>query len=344
MRATMCPRLLRRSSSRLRCLARSTVAAALLGLVGSSTVPSIAHGRVVEKIAAVVDNNVILASEVEEKAAPLMVEVSHMTDTSKRAARAAALRREVLERLIDDELIASQAAELRLTVTPEQVDSSIAEIKRQNNIDDKQLQDALHGQGMTMTAYRADLKKQLLRFRVINIAVGSKVTISEEDIRGYYNRHYKSGGANVQVRASHIFLTIPDGADAGVVGEKQTLGRKLVERATAGEDFAKLARQYSDDAATRGEGGDLGYFGKDLLPRAIEELVFSMKPGEIRGPVRADRGFHVIKLVDRKVIDAKPLAEVEDDIRMQLRQKEMDKQTKTYLADLRKRSLVDIRY
>jgi parvulin-like peptidyl-prolyl isomerase len=307
-------------------------------------VSSVAEARVVEKIAAVVDNSVILASEVEEKATPLMVEVSRIADTSKRAARAAALRREVLDRLIDDELIGSQAAELRLTVTPEQVDASIAEIKRQNNIDDKQLQEALRGQGMSMAAYRADLKKQLLRFRVINIAVGSKVNISEEDVRGYYNKHYKASGANVQVRASHIFLTIPEGADAGVVAEKQALGRKLVERATAGEDFAKLAREYSDDAATRAEGGDLGLFGKDMLPKAIEELVFSMKPGEIRGPVRADRGFHVIKLVDRKTTDAKPLAEVEDDIRMQLRQKEMDKQTKSYLADLRKRSLVDVRY
>ena len=317
---------------------------ALCVATGSAWVPAPAQARVVEKIAAVVDNNVILASEVEEKAAPMMVEVSRITDTSKRAARSAALRREVLERLIDDELIAAQAAELRLTVSPEQVDASIAEIKRQNNIDDKQLQDALRGQGMSMATYRADLKKQLLRFRVINIAVGSKVNISEEDVRGYYNRHYKLSGANVQVRASHIFLTIPEGADAGVVAEKQALGLKLVERATAGEDFAKLAREFSDDAATRAEGGDLGYFGKDLLPRAIEDLVFSMKPGEIRGPVRADRGFHVIKLVDRKTTDAKPLAEVEDDIRLQLRQKEMDKQTKTYLAELRKKSLVDVRY
>jgi len=304
-----------------------------------------AQARVVEKIAAVVEGNVILASEVEEKATPMMVEVSHMTDSSKRAARAAALRREVLERLIDDELIANQAAELRLTVTPEQVDASISEIKRQNNIDDKQLQDALRGQGMSMASYRADLKKQLLRFRVINIAVGSKVNISEEDIRGYYNRHYRASGANVQVRASHIFLSIPEGADAGVVAEKEALGRKLVERAgTGGEDFAKLAREYSDDAATRAEGGDLGLFGKDMLPKAIEDLVFAMKPGEVRGPVRADRGFHVIKLIDRKTTEAKPLAEVEDDIRMQLRQKEMDKQTKTYLTDLRKRSLVDVRY
>ena len=115
------------------------------------------QARVVEKVAAVVGASIILASEVEEKAAPLLGDLARITDPGKRAARATALRRETLERLIDDQLISDQAAELRLSVTPEQVDSSIAEIKRQNNIDDKQLDDALHAQGMSMEAYRSDL-------------------------------------------------------------------------------------------------------------------------------------------------------------------------------------------
>jgi peptidyl-prolyl cis-trans isomerase SurA len=301
------------------------------------------QARVVEKIAAVVGESVVLGSEIEEKAAPLLVDVARLPDPGKRAARAAALRREVLERLIDDELILQQATELKLTVTSEQVDASIEEIKRQNNINDDQLREALRGQGMSMAVYRADLKKQLLRFRVINIAVGARVTISDEDVKAYYERHMKSG-TNVQVRASHIFIAIPDGADAATVAEKQAQAAKLMERATAGEEFAKLARESSDDPATRAEGGDLGYFGKDMLPKAIEEMVFAMKVGEIRGPVRADRGFHVIKLIDRKVKDPKPLEEVKDDVRGQLRQKEMERQTKSYLAELRKKTLVDIRY
>jgi len=319
------------------------LAATAAAATATLTMSAVATARVVEKVAAVVGSSIILASEVEEKATPMMTDVARITDTGKRAARAAALRREVLDRLIDDELISEQATELRLSITPEQVDASIAEIKRQNNIDDDQLKQALRGQGLSMTTYRSDLKKQLLRFRVLNIAVGAKISVSDDDVRAYYARHYKAGGENVQVRASHIFLAIPEGADAGMVADKEALGRKLVARA-ATEDFAKLAREFSDDSATRSEGGDLGLFGKDMLPKAIEELVFAMKPGEVRGPVRADRGFHVIKLIDRKVADAKPLAEVEEEIRMQLRQKEMEKQTKGYLGDLRKRTLVDIRY
>jgi peptidyl-prolyl cis-trans isomerase SurA len=317
--------------------------ASLLSLVGLLALAPGARARVVEKVAAVVGNNIVLASEVEEKAAMLMADANKITDPEKRAARASALRREVLDRLIDDELILQQAAELKLSISSEQVDASIDEIKKQNNINDEQLREALRGQGMSMAAYRADLKRQLLRFRVLNIAVGSRVNIADEEVKAYYDRHMKES-ANVQVRASHVFIAIPEGADAVAVAEKQAQAQKVLQRAKAGEDFAKLARELSDDAATRAEGGDLGFFGKDMLPKAIEEMVFAMQPGDIRGPVRADRGFHVIKLVDRKTKDPRPFDEVKDDIRMQLRQKDMERQTKIYLAELRKKTLVDIRY
>ncbi|HVV16775.1 MAG TPA: peptidylprolyl isomerase [Polyangia bacterium] len=319
---------------------KTTTGAAALALALAAPA---AKARVVERVAAVVGDSIVLASEVEERVAPLLVDANQIRDPDKRAARSSALRREVLDRLIDDELIVQQAAELKLSISNEQVDASIEEIKKQNNLNDDQLREALRGQGMTMAAYRADLKRQLLRFRVLNIAVGSKVNISDDEVRAYYERHMKDG-TNVQVRASHVFISIPEGADAQVVAEKQAQAQKILERAKAGEDFAKLARESSDDAATRADGGDLGYFGKDMLPKPIEELVFAMQVGDIRGPIRADRGFHVIKLVDRKVKDPKPFDEVKDDIRMQLRQKDMERQTKSYLADLRKKTLVDIRY
>jgi parvulin-like peptidyl-prolyl isomerase len=165
--------------------------------------------------------------------------------------------------------------------------------------------------------------------------------VSDADVHSYYERHMQA--ANLQVRASHIFLAIPEGADAASAQEREEQAKKLLQRAQSGEDFARLAREYSEDPATRSEGGDLGWFGKDILPKPIEELVFSMKVDEVRGPVRADRGFHVIKLLGRRAQDPKPLAEVRDQIRGQLRQREMERQTKNFLSELRKKTLVDIR-
>jgi peptidyl-prolyl cis-trans isomerase SurA len=319
---------------------------ALVGAVSAAglvalLLPSTVDARVVEKIAAVVGDDIILQSQVEERAAPLLADVAAIANPGEREARSNAVRREVLDRLIDDQLLAQQATELKLTVSNEEVDRAIEQIKRDYGLSDAQLRDELRRQGVSMAAYRQNTKREILKYRVLNIAVGSKINVGDSEVQSYYDRHMKA--ANVQVRASHIFIAIPDDADNATVLEREKLAKSLLARAQKGEDFAKLAREYSQDAATRADGGDLGFIGRDILPKPIEELLFSMKIGEVRGPVRADRGFHVIKLVDKRTKAPKPFAEVQDEIRIRLRQREMERQTKIYLGDLRKRILVDIR-
>ena len=282
-----------------------------------------------------------LQSEVEERAAPLLAEIASIANPAEREVRASAIRREVLERLVQDQLLAQQATELKLTVSGDEIDRAIAQIKRDYGLNDAQLRDELSKQGLTMSAYRINTKKEILKYRVLNIAVGSKINVGDSEVQSYYDRHMKS--ANVQVRASHIFIAIPEDADNATVLEREKLAKSLLARVQKGEDFAKLAREYSEDSGTRNEGGDLGFIGRDILPKPLEELLFSMRVGEVRGPVRADRGFHVIKLVAKRTKEAKPFTEVQDEIRVRLRQREMERQTKIYLGELRKKILVDIR-
>jgi len=314
--------------------------AAALGLVLLAW-PVATHARVVEKIAALVGDDLILLSEVEDRAAPLLADIAAIANPSEREARTNAIRREVLDRLVDDQLLAQQATELKLTVSNDEIDRAIEQIKRDYGLNDTQLKDELRKQGLSMPTYRQNTKREILKYRVLNIAVGSKINVGDSEVQSYFDRHMKS--ANIQVRASHIFIAIPEDADNATVLEREKLAKALLARAQGGEDFGKLAREYSEDAGTRAEGGDLGFIGRDILPKPMEELVFSMRLGDIRGPVRADRGFHVIKLVDKRAKDAKPFAEVQDDIRIRLRQREMERQTKIYLSDLRKKVLVDIR-
>ena len=303
--------------------------------------PSAAHARVVEKIAALVGDDLILQSEVEDRAAPLLADVAAIANPAERDARTNAIRREVLERLIDDQLLAQQATELKLTVSNDEIDRAVEQIKHDYGLDDAQLKDELRKQGMTMPAYRMNTKREILKYRVLNIAVGSKINVGDSEVQSYYDRHMKA--ANIQVRASHIFIAIPEDADNAALLDREKLAKSLLARVQSGEDFAKLAREYSQDAGTRAEGGDLGFIGRDILPKPLEELVFSMKVGDVKGPVRADRGFHIIKLVDKSAKDAKPFADVQDEIRVRLRQREMERQTKIYLGELRKKVLVDVR-
>lgn len=303
--------------------------------------PSVGQARVVEKIVAVVGNDIILQSEVEDRAAPMMADIAAISNPGQRAARASALRRQILERMVNEQLLVQEAAELKVSVGSEEVDKSIEQIKKDYGLDDTQLREELRKQGMSLATYRQNTRREILKYRIINIAVGSKISVSDADVQSYYDRHMQS--ANLQVRASHIFLAIPEGADTATAQDKEKQAQLLALRAQSGEDFAKLAREYSEDPATRAEGGDLGWFGKDILPKPMEEMVFSMKVDEVRGPVRADRGFHVIKLLGRRAQDPKPLAEVRDQIRGQLRQREMERQTKNFLGELRRKTLVDIR-
>ena len=303
--------------------------------------PARTQARVVEKIVALVGDDIILQSEVEERAAPLLADTAAISNAAEREARANGIRREVLERLVQDQLLLQQATELKLTVSGDEIDRAVEQIKRDYGLDEAQLKDELRRQGQTMASYRQNTKREILKYRVLNIAVGSKINVGDSEVQSYYDRHMKS--ANLQVRASHIFIAIPDDADHATVLEREKLARSLLARAQNGEDFGKLAREYSEDGATRNEGGDLGFIGRDILPKPLEELLFSMKIDEVRGPVRADRGFHVIKLVDRRTKEAKPFADVQDEIRTRLRQREMERQTKIYLGELRKKILVDIR-
>jgi len=303
--------------------------------------PTLAHARIVEKIAALVGDDIILFSEVEERAAPLVAQIGSIANPTEREARAAAIRREVLDRLVQEHLLLQQATELKLTVSSDEIDRAVSQIKHDYGLNDAQLKDELRKQGLSMAAYRMNTKREILKYRVLNIAVGSKINVADSEVRSYYDRHMKS--ANVQVRASHIFLAIPEDADNATVVEREKLAKRLLARAENGEDFAKLAREYSEDSGTRAEGGDLGFIGRDILPKPLEELLFSMQVGEVRGPVRADRGFHILKLVDQRTKEAKPFAEVQDDIRIRLRQREMERQTKIYLSELRKKVFVDIR-
>jgi peptidyl-prolyl cis-trans isomerase SurA len=236
----------------------------------------------------VVGNDIILQSEVEDRAAPMMAaDIAAISNPGQRAARASALRRQILESMVDEQLLVQEAADLKISISSEEVDRSIEQIMKDNGLDDAQLREALRREGMSFATYRQNTRRQILKYRVINIAVGAKIHVSDADVQSYYERHMQS--ANLQVRASHIFLSIPEGADAANAQEKERQAQLLLKRAQSGEDFARLAREYSEDPATRAEGGDLGWFGKDILPKPIEELVFSMKlpHHQAGGPPRA---------------------------------------------------------
>lgn len=324
------------------CVRRWLAAALLLSTLGAA---GGVQAKVVERIVAVVNKNILLLSQVNERVRPMVPQLQQIPDVTMRKQRLKQLRRQVLDHLIDEALIKHEARKLKLKISDKDLELAIKDVMRKNKLTREQLEAALQQEGKSIAAYKQKiLGPQLLRMRVVNVQVRSRVAVTQDEIKALYQKNLRALGVETKVRARHIFVVIPAGANGKKVMERRRYAVSLAGKGRKkGADFAALAKKYSEDSVTRSDGGDLGYFSRGTLPANIEAVVFGMKKGDIRGPMRTERGYHVIKLVDRKESSARPLSEVKEELRNQIYMKKVEKATKAWLKELRKKSYVDIK-
>jgi peptidyl-prolyl cis-trans isomerase SurA len=322
------------------------------GVVGGGGVGAPATARaddkpkaaVVERVAAVVNNSVILETEVAQHAIPLVAEAeSTSLDSRQREQQMKTAMRQAVDLMVDEELVLQAAAEAKLEVNEDEVVKAMDDIKRQNKVTDRQLEDALKRQGYTIPEYKKDLRRQILRLRAINVLVRPRVQVSDGDIRTHYDKIAGQSATVTQVHLRHILVGLSDKPSTDEMDAARKKAGDLVARARAGEDFAKLAQTNSEDTTTKSSGGDLGWYKRNELPTEWEEIVFAMNTGEVRGPVRGPRGLHVFQVIENKKEEVRPFEEVKEQLREKLFNAEMEKQTKVWLQELRKRAHIEVK-
>jgi peptidyl-prolyl cis-trans isomerase SurA len=297
---------------------------------------------VVERVSAVVNDTVILESEVVTRASPHLAEITTL-DAQERSREWRQALRKTVDQMVDEELIIEAANEAKLEVTDDEVQKAIEELKRQNRLTDKQLEAALAQQGTTMRQYRKDVRRQILRLRSVSTLVRPRVQVSDEQVKARYEKISGQSAVVTEVHLRHILLALPERPTQAQVDAARRRAGELVDRARGGEDFAALAKEASQDESTKDSGGDLGWYKRGELPTDWEEIVFAMDSGETRGPVQGPRGLHVFQLVDGKKDTVRPFDEVKDELREQLFQEEMERQTKVWLQELRKKAHVEVK-
>jgi parvulin-like peptidyl-prolyl isomerase len=306
--------------------------------------PAIAKKKIlVERVAAVVNDAVILESEVVQRAAPEMGALDEIEDPRQRQRQWATILRQTLDLMVSEELMLQAAEEAKLDVTSDEVDKALAEVKRSNKLTDKQLEQALAGQGYTIPEYRKDIRKQILRLRAQNVLVRPRVAVTDDEVKAAYEKLSGQSAMNVEVKLRHILISLPESPTQEDLKDARRRAGDYVARARAGEDFGKLALGGSEDLDTKEKGGDLGWYKRGELPDEWEEVLFTMQPGEIRGPVRGPRGLHVFQVVETKKETVRSFDEAKNDLREQLYADELGKQTKVWLEELRKRAHVEIK-
>jgi len=319
---------------------RSLVVAAAAALLFAA-VPLAHASRVIDKVAAVVNDEIILETEVEQMAATQYRGPDPETPDGKK--QWDEIKRKALDSMIDSKLVQQQATELKLSVTPEEVDRAVEQVKTQNKLDDATFKAALEQQGFTMEGYRKTLRKQILELKVVNTAVRSRVTISDDEVKTYYHQNEKLMAGDRQSHLRQILIAVPDKASDADVATKKRVATKVVELARSGTSFAELAKQYSDDDGTKASGGDLGWVGKGVLVDVLDDAMQAMEPNDVRGPIRTDRGWVVLQMVERKAGDLKPYEEIKEQLRKQLYDQQVEKAQQSWLRELRKKAHVDIR-
>jgi parvulin-like peptidyl-prolyl isomerase len=298
--------------------------------------------KVIERVVAVVNDEIILQSELEQFAAPQYRGPDPETPEGKKAWDET--KRKALDVMIDGKLVTQQASELKLSVGSDEVDRAIQQVKEQNKLDDNTFVEALKQQGFTLESYRKTLRKQILEMKVVNTAVRSRVAVSDDEVKAYYRQSERSTSADRQSHLKQILVMVPDRASDADVDAKKKVAAKVVELSRSGQKFDELAKQYSDDAATKGSGGDLGWVGKGVLVDALDEAMSSMEPGDVRGPIRTEKGWVVLQLVERKAGDLKPYEEIKEQLRRQLYDQQVEKAQQSWIRELRKKAHVDVRY
>jgi len=296
-----------------------------------------ARAEIKERIAAVVNGQPILLSDVEERVGPELARVMQQAAGAHRDKERADLLHRGLTELVDEKLIESEASSLGLTVSEEELQRALEQLARQQGMEVADFRQALEQQGIAWESARDTVRRQTLMAEVLRFKVKAR-KVSDEEVQSAYATEAQN--AQHEVRARHIFVPVPQNASAAQQAAAQARAERALQRVKAGETFALVAREMSEGPTAK-QGGDLGYFRRGLMLPAIEQAAFSLKPGEVSPVIRTSSGYHLVLVEDRRAIPPKPLADVKEEIRNRLGSDSVFKERENYLATLRKTAQID---
>ena len=332
---------LRRPCAGLRCIAALLGGFCLL-LLGTAAVVQAEEGVLVDRIVAEVNNDIITLYDLNRKVAPYLKRVKAMARPLEEERRMIyEVREKALDQMIDEMLTDQEIERYNITVSEEAIDKTIEEMKKRNYMTDQQLRDRLEKEGLTMDEYRAQMKNQILRMRLISREVKSKIVITDEDIRAYYekNRDRYAGEGSVHLR--QILLNVPSSAgdeEKRVIREKLSAIRQQV---IDGASFEALARQYSESPLAK-DGGDLGTFKMGDLAPYILSALSGLKSGQVTEIVENDSGMQIFFIETMDAGQSKSLEEVSTEIENILYDEIVNQKFMSWLKELRERSHIKI--
>ena len=300
-----------------------------------------AWGETLDRIVAVVNGDVILYSELQEK----VRQVEKISPESKPADATLQpqFERQVLNQIIQERLTEQEVRRMKIAVSDREVDAAVDSLKRENNFTDAQFEYVVQQGGQTIEQFRSGIKKELERSRLLERVLKSKTVITDEQVDAYLkNAKTDEGNTKERLRLSIIFLPTSEGAQGKDADDVEKLAREIHRRLKGGGDFAKLAKEYSKGPAPE-EGGDIGYIAAEELAPDIASAVRGLNANDVSEVVKAPAGYYIVKVVDvqREKLDSGD-SSARDKARRALFQREMSRKFEEWIKDLEARSFIQV--
>jgi len=306
---------------------------------------------VIDRIAAVVNQEVITLSEVQEAVLQQAVAVAvarggPLPQPGDPSLAAAALTPQALSqqmrRLIERRLQQQAAEQHGITVTEAELRQALEDIKTRNRFaSDDALARALATEGMTVEAYRRQLRTELLIAKLVNREVRSTVVISADEVQHYYEQHADDFSLPERVRLRQIFLAAP-AASKEEHESKRARAQAILEQLRSGAEFDQLARRYSNGPEAR-EGGALGWFAPGSLMPQLDRVAFGLQDGQISDLIESPLGWHILKLEEREGHRRQPFESIKDAVHSRLMEQRTQERYEEWFLELRRNAYVDIR-
>ena len=227
---------------------------------------------------------------------------------------------EALAVLIDGKLIDLEVKDKKIKVTDKEVDAELATFVESTG-GEEAFKSAIEQSGMT----EKEFKENIVEYLSLRKLLEPRIEITDEEIKTFFEENKEQMGQAEQVQASHILV------------EDEATAKEVEQKLKDGEDFAKLAEEYSQDPGNASNGGDLGYFGKGKMVPEFEEAVFAMEVDEISGPVETSNGFHIIHLTGKKEAKEATLEDSKDQVKDTIFEQKMQTEYGVLIEELKEK-------
>lgn len=266
-------------------LALTSLATPALEFSGDGTQP-------VDGIVAVVDDDVILVSELDRR---LRTVLSRLRERGTMPPPPDVLRRQVLERLVLQRLQLARAENTGIRVDDQVLNEAVRSIANRNGLGLAEFRDILESEGFDFAEFREDIRVELIISRLRERLVERRVRVSNREVDDYLATA-RDEGEEVEYRLGHILVSVPEAASPEEIATSQAKADRVLEALRGGADFRRLAVAESDGQQAL-DGGDLGWRKRNQIPTLFSEAVLSLQDGEVSEVIRSPSGFHIIKVL-----------------------------------------------